>query len=370
MSEAWASFIYQDLICHFGCIPYGHADGGSEFKGAVKLLFKQYGIEIVISTLYHPQASGSIERAHNTFVESLLRACSKDSNLWPLYIHACLFAIHCTMSHVTGYTPYFLLYGRHPFFAFDLADRTWDLLDWGDIQTTMDLITVHTQQILRHDKKLALAQETLKASRQWAVDNFYYKHEKYLSSGRFESGTWVLVQETWLDAQKGNKGALHWSGPYIIHRALQETTYQLRELDSTVRRESYAAMHLKIFYYCEEHQTICTVDYTTYAIYEATSTCGPDVATLMLNINYNPRITAPPYPMSITTGPVFYGSNTGLEYQPIYLKEPTIKSVQQYSIISKWDAQHQPRITLPQSEVCLIGIDELVSWSNESFPLR
>ncbi|RDB15232.1 Retrovirus-related Pol polyprotein from transposon 17.6 [Hypsizygus marmoreus] len=369
-SEAWASFIYQDLICRFGCIPYGHADGGSEFKGAVELLFKQYGVEIIISAPYHPQASGSIERAHNTFVESLLRACGKDSNLWPLYIHACLFAIRCTTSRVTGYTPYFLLYGRHPFFAFDLADRTWDLLDWGDIRTTMDLIAVRTQQILQRDKKLALAQDTLKASRQRAVDDFYRKHEKYLSSGRFGPGTWVLVQETWLDAQKGNKGALRWSGPYIVHRALRETTYQLRELDGTVRRESYAAMRLKIFYYREEHQTIRTVDYTTYAPYEAASTCGPDVATLMFNINYNPRVTAPPHPMSITTGPVFYGSNTGLEYQPIYLKEPTIKSVQQYSVIPKWDSRHQPRITLPESEVCLVGVDELVSWSAESFPLR
>ncbi|KIJ94133.1 hypothetical protein K443DRAFT_66201, partial [Laccaria amethystina LaAM-08-1] len=112
------------------------------------------------------------------------------------------------------------------------------------------------QQILRRDKKLVLAMEQQKRVRQRAVDDFNRKHEHYLSSGSFILGTWVLLHETWLDSQMGHKGVLRWTGPYIVHKRLRDTTYQLRELDGTVMRGSIAANRLKIFYYREERQTI------------------------------------------------------------------------------------------------------------------
>ena len=106
-----------------------------------------------------------------------------------------------------GYTPYFLLYGLHPLFAFDIADRTWDSLNWHAVASTEDLLVMCMQQIIRRDKKLVLALEQQKKVRQWAVDDFNSKHEHLLSSGEFLLGTWVLLHETWLDAQMGNKGA-------------------------------------------------------------------------------------------------------------------------------------------------------------------
>jgi hypothetical protein len=66
----------------------------------------------------------------------------------------------------------------------------------------------------------------------------------------------VLAHETWLDTQVGNKGALRWTGPFIIHEKVRDKTYKLRELDGTVKRELYFATRLKIFYYREHYQTV------------------------------------------------------------------------------------------------------------------
>ena len=49
-SEAWAHFIYEDIICHFSCIQFCITDGGPELLGATEILFKQYGITIIVSS--------------------------------------------------------------------------------------------------------------------------------------------------------------------------------------------------------------------------------------------------------------------------------------------------------------------------------
>jgi len=203
----------------------------------------------IILSPYHPEGNSHSECSHQTLVNSILRACGKDAFRWLLYIHAGLWAMHCSTSRVTGYSPYFLLYSRRPFFAFDFADKTWDTLDWHSVASTEDLLALRMQQILRQDKKLVLAMEQQKKVCQWAVDDFNRKHAHYLSSGTFILGTWVLLHKTWLDAQMGHKGVLRWMGPYIVHCQLHDTTYQLRELDGTVMRGSVAANRFKIFYY-------------------------------------------------------------------------------------------------------------------------
>jgi hypothetical protein len=153
-SESWAKFIYQEIICRFGCIPSFKVDGGPEFKGAAEILLKQYGIVVVMTTPYTPRNNAVAERAHPTLCDSLFRACGTDASRWPLYLHACLLAMRCTTSRMTSFTPYFLLYGRSPLLAFDISDRTWDTLDWHIVRTTADLIALRAQQIVRRDQRL------------------------------------------------------------------------------------------------------------------------------------------------------------------------------------------------------------------------
>ena len=258
-SEAWADFIYQDIICRFGCIPYCVIDGGSEFKGAARILFARYGVTVILSSPYHPQGNAVVERAHQVLVNALVRVCGDHPSWWPLFLHAVLLAIRCTASRMTGHSPYYLLLGRQPLLAFDIADRTWESLDWDKVITTEDLITIRAQQIARRDNILEEALEKQKRERQRAVDDFNNRYEKYLVTNDFDIGTWVLVHETWLDNQKGNKLAPRWTGPFAIHRKLSDTTYQIREIDGTIKRGKVSKDRLKLFYYRKDLQTIKSV---------------------------------------------------------------------------------------------------------------
>ena len=201
-SATWAKFIYKDIISRFS---FFVVDNGSEFKGITEILFKQYGITVIFTMTYHPEGNVINECSHQTLVNSIRKSCGKDSNKWPLMVHACLLSMHCMATRVTGYTPYYLLYGRHPILAFDISDRTWDFLDWHQVKTTEELIALRTQQLVKCGKDLVITLEQQKESQKKAIDDFNKKYEKYMVTNDFDIGTRVLVHETWLDGQKGNK---------------------------------------------------------------------------------------------------------------------------------------------------------------------
>jgi len=97
-SETWAKFLYEEVYSRFGCVLLCLIDGGSEFKGAVDILFKQYGIVIIFSSPYHPEGNGHAECSHQMLVNLILCACGKDTSRWPLYVHAGLWAMQCSTS--------------------------------------------------------------------------------------------------------------------------------------------------------------------------------------------------------------------------------------------------------------------------------
>ena len=156
--------------------------------------------------------------------------------------------------------------------------------------------------------------EQQKKIHQWAADDFNHKHTHYLSLGSFVLGMWALLHETWLDAQMGNKGALRWTSLYIIHHQLHDMTYQLWELDGTVMRGSAAAKHLKVFYYWEEHQMVCSVQHAEFA-WNATMVSLSSAHTSMVigMLNQDLLVTLP-YPVSVKIGESALPENCPLVY--------------------------------------------------------
>jgi hypothetical protein len=90
-----------------------------------------------------------VERAHQVLINALVCVCGDHPLWWPLYLHAVLLSIRCTTSRMTGHLPYYLLLGQQPLLAFDIADQTWESLDWDKVIMTEDLITIRAQQIAR-----------------------------------------------------------------------------------------------------------------------------------------------------------------------------------------------------------------------------
>lgn len=138
-----AKFIYEDIICRFLCVPYFTFDGGPEFqKEVTHLLETQYQCTVIFSTPYHPQGNAPVKRAHQPLVDALFKCTGDAKGNWPRYLHAVLFSMRVTVSRATGFSPYYLLYGTHPIFSFDLTEITWQTLDWHTVHTHEDLLAM------------------------------------------------------------------------------------------------------------------------------------------------------------------------------------------------------------------------------------
>lgn len=248
-SKVWSKFIYEEIICRFGCIPLFVTDGGPEFKGLTKIMFEKYKIPVVVSSPYHPEGNGIVERAHLTLVSSLFKTCEGRPEKWPKYLHAALYAMRITATRTTGLSPHFMLYGQHPTYPWDLSDQTWQALQWNRVRDRADLISLRTQQIARRDEDLEFAAVDLQASPEQSARDHALRNQRRLAPQEFTAGTWVLRHKSWLSTQQGNKEKDRWAGPFIIKNRYSSGSYALTELDGTPLLEPVAANRLKIYYY-------------------------------------------------------------------------------------------------------------------------
>lgn len=103
------SYIYR-----YGCTKIIISDQGREFVNKLnRCLFKRFGTEHRISTAYHPQTNGLVERYNQTLQRSLVKLVNEQQNDWDEYLDGVLFAYRTSVQKSTKITPFELMYGRY-----------------------------------------------------------------------------------------------------------------------------------------------------------------------------------------------------------------------------------------------------------------
>ena len=89
------------------------SEQGSNFTpGVFQQVMSQLGIKQNVSSAYHPQSQGALERFHQT-LKSMLRAyCHEQDKDWDKGIPLLLFAIRESVQESLGFSPFELVYGR------------------------------------------------------------------------------------------------------------------------------------------------------------------------------------------------------------------------------------------------------------------
>ena len=149
----------------FGAPAYLVSDQGKAFMGhLITNLCELYGVQKLRTSPYHAQTNGQVERMNQTIICMIGKLEQDKKARWSEHLPEMLSAYNGTCSAVTGYSPYFLLFGRKARMPVDYLFPT---LRDSPHQTKMEVSVVAMQKMLKEAFAVARHLTSQEAAKQW-----------------------------------------------------------------------------------------------------------------------------------------------------------------------------------------------------------
>ena len=131
----------------FGAPAYLVSDQGKAFTDhVITHLCDLYGVQKLRTSPYHAQTNGQVERMNQMIIRMISKLEAEKKACWSEYLPELLMAYNATCSAVTGYSPYYLLFGRRPRIPVDYLFPT---LRDSPHQTKMEVSVAAMQRRLK-----------------------------------------------------------------------------------------------------------------------------------------------------------------------------------------------------------------------------
>jgi hypothetical protein len=250
------------LICRHGCAEIQINDQGREFVNQVSsTLHSLTGVKQRITSAYHPQANGLTERNNRTIQSSLLRVLSVNQDEWVKALPGVLFAYRTSVQKSTGYTPFFLMYGRQA--KLPIECESLEVTESDDTPAALILDEADDSELQARLKSITQLQTAIAKD---ASDNVLKAQDRqkrdyakrHSNKKPFAVGDAVLLWNLRRADRKGGRMKDPWLGPYKVGRDCGNGTYELINQEGVKVQQKAHGVNLKLFNQsqCLGHQNV------------------------------------------------------------------------------------------------------------------
>ncbi|UYV76233.1 hypothetical protein LAZ67_13003122 [Cordylochernes scorpioides] len=217
-----SKFLVEDIFLRHGAPQYLISDRGSQFtSNLMKEVMKTCKIKHCFTTSYHPQTNGLTERLNRTLINMLSMYVNTDQKNWDEILPFITHAYNTTIQETTGYSPFFLMFGREPTSLLDDRNISVDI-DKDDYD---EYIKHHLDKINR-TRKLVI-NNTIKTQERMKK-NYDKKHMER----SYEPGELVAVWTPIRKIGKCKKLLRKYFGPYRILKKLSNVNNLIEPKDN------------------------------------------------------------------------------------------------------------------------------------------
>ncbi|KAG1136673.1 hypothetical protein G6F37_012204 [Rhizopus arrhizus] len=217
--EDVAKTFYNNFILKHGVPQEVLQDNGPPFSG---LFHSQptnlLGADNLFTPAYHPQSNGMVERFMATLRRMILTYTDQENikNEWHKSLRLIQFVYNNTMHSTTGFTPFYLVHGRHP--------RT-------HLVTANEGMVYEYYQSPPQEYAIKL-QEKLNCAFD-LVDTFMVKKYTNIQDNPYKIGQVILLFNQALSTKKKpRKLMFDWIGPYNIIKIRSKSTMDIQDKHS------------------------------------------------------------------------------------------------------------------------------------------
>ena len=115
MTQTMAKTLWDKFIVHYGLPKKILTDQGCNFESQlVAHLCELMGVQKIQTSPYHPQTNGQCERFNSTLINMLGTLPKEKKSEWKNHIGTLVHTYNCTRNSATGFSPYYLMFGRQP----------------------------------------------------------------------------------------------------------------------------------------------------------------------------------------------------------------------------------------------------------------
>ena len=222
-----AQVLYHNFFVHYGFPARLHSDQGRNFESKViKELCVLGGVQKSRTTPYHPMGNGLCERFNRTLLE-MLGTLEQDKKAdWKTHVAPLVHIYNCTKHDTTGYSPYFLLFGREPRLPIDVLLPS----------HVANHEVTYTGYIADLRKRMKHAHDLVEARMKKSGENRKKWYDVKVRGASLQPGDHVLVRKVGLKGKQ--KLADRWEEEVWVVTAQPDTSipvFMVRQLDGRGR---------------------------------------------------------------------------------------------------------------------------------------